>query len=43
MHLLEQEGQIMKESKDVMQRKIDHIYDNNILIAKEDGGAKKMN
>ena len=30
----------MKESKEVMQRKIDHIYDNNILIAKEDGGAK---
>ena len=32
----------MKESKDVMQRKIDHIYDNNILIPKEDGG-KQMN
>ena len=29
----------MTEGKDAVQRKIDNIYDNHILIAKEGGGA----
>ena len=42
MNLLQQENHIAKESKEVMQRKIDHLYDNNILIARE-GGSQTTN
>ena len=35
MNLLKGENRIINESKDMLQKKIDHIYENNILINKE--------
>ena len=39
MNLLKDENKIMREGTEIMQRKIDNIYENHILIAKEGGGA----
>jgi len=33
----------MAEGKDAVQRKIDHLYDNHILIAKEGGSVGDIN
>ena len=35
MNLLKGENRIVSESKEMLQKKIDHIYENNILINKE--------
>jgi len=35
--LLRDENKIMNEGKEFLQRKLDHIYENNILINKEGG------
>ena len=35
MNLLKGENRIINESKDMLQKKIDHIYESNILINKE--------
>ena len=39
MNLLKGENRILTESKDMLQKKIDHIYENNILINKEGKSA----
>lgn len=38
MNLLKDEQELMKKGTDMMQRKIDNIYENNILIPKESNG-----
>ena len=40
-NLLKDENRIMREGTEVMQRKIDHIYEHHILIAKEGGGQNQ--
>jgi hypothetical protein len=35
MNLLKGENRIITETKEMLQKKIDHIYENNILINKE--------
>jgi hypothetical protein len=35
MNLLKGENRIINETKEMLQKKIDHIYENNILINKE--------
>ena len=41
VNLLKDENRIMREGTEVMQRKIDHIYEHHILIAKEGGGQNQ--
>ena len=35
-NLLKDENKILKEAQEMFQRKFDHIYENNILIAKNE-------
>jgi len=41
MACLTDENKIMREGTEVMQRKIDHIYEHHILIPKEGGGQSQ--
>ena len=37
MSLIKDENKILNEAKEFMQSKLDHIYENNILIQKDGG------